>query len=95
MSGPDGTAFHHSARRGFQHFLGVGQNLQVVCGYLYEFRSTWNEVFVDNDFINMLTRKVNPRHIYEMRNFDVFGRNGLKNGARGNVLGTFIAGLLR
>ena len=69
-------------------------NLQVAYDISTNFISAWNEMFVDNDFINAFTGKIDPRHMYGTSNFDVFRWNSLNNGTQRSVLGTFIATLL-
>ena len=69
-------------------------NLQVAYDISVNFVSAWNEMFVDNDFINAFTGKIDPRHMYGTSNFDVFRWNSLNNGTQRSALGTFIATLL-
>jgi alpha-1,3-glucan synthase len=90
----DAVAFHYSIYRSFQRFLGMDGNLQVAYDISVNFVSAWNEMFVDNDFINAFTGKIDPRHMYGTSNFDVFRWNSLNNGTQKSVLGTFIATLL-
>jgi len=69
-------------------------NLQVSYNVVVNFVSAWNKMFVDNDFINAFTAKLDPSHMYGTSNFDVFRWNNLNNGTQKSVLGTFIATLL-
>ena len=69
-------------------------NLQVAYDVSVNFVSAWNEMFVQNDFVNAFTGKIDPRHMYGTSNFDVFRWNSLNNGTQRSVLGTFIATLL-
>lgn len=94
FNGLDAVAFHYSIYRSFQRFLGMDGNLQVAYDIDVNFVSAWNEMFVDNDFINAFTGKIDPRHMYGTSNFDVFRWNSLNNGTQRSVLGTFIATLL-
>lgn len=93
-NGLDGVAFHYSIYRAFQRFLGMDGNLQVAYDVSVNFVSAWNEMFVQNDFINAYTGEIDPRHMYGTSNFDVFRWNSLTNGTQRSVLGTFIATLL-
>jgi len=93
-NGLDSIAFHYSIYRAFQRFLGMDGNLQVAYDISANFVSAWNEMFVDNDFINAFNGAIDPRHMYGTSNFDVFRWNSLNNGTQKSVLGTFIATLL-
>ena len=93
-NGLDAIAFHYSIYRSFQRFLGMDGNLQVAYDVSVNFVSAWNQMFVENDFINAFTGKIDPRHMYGTSNFDVFRWNSLNNGTQKSVLGTFIATLL-
>ena len=93
-NGLDAIAFHYSVYRAFQRFLGMDGNLQVAYDVSVNFVSAWNQMFVENDFINAYTGKIDPRHMYGTSNFDVFRWNSLNNGTQKSVLGTFIATLL-
>ena len=72
MNGLDAVAFHYSAYRSFQRFLGMDSNLQVAYDVDVNFVSAWNEMFVDNDFINTFTGKIDPRHMYRTSNIYMF-----------------------
>jgi alpha-1,3-glucan synthase len=93
-NGLDAIAFHYSIYRSFQRFLGMDGNLQVAYDVSVNFVSAWNQMFVENDFINAFTGEIDPRHMYGTSNFDVFRWNSLNNGTQKSVLGTFIATLL-
>lgn len=93
-NGLDAVAFHYSIYRSFQRFLGMDGNLQVAYDVSVNFVSAWNQMFVENDFINAFTGEIDPRHMYGTSNFDVFRWNSLNNGTQKSVLGTFIATLL-
>ena len=69
-------------------------NLQVAYDIDVNFVSAWNEMFVDDDFINVFTGKIDPCHMYGTINFDVFRMNSLNNGTQRSALGMFIAILL-
>lgn len=69
-------------------------NLQVAYDVNTDFVTAWLEMFVNNDFINAQTGKVDPRHMYGTSNFDVFRWPSLDNGTQKSVLGTFINTLL-
>ena len=70
-------------------------NLQVAYDVSVNFVCAWNQMFVENDFINAYTDKINPRHVYGASNFSVFRWNSLKNnGNRRIALGAFVATLL-
>ena len=93
-NGLDAIAFHYSIYRAFQRFLGMDGNLQVAYDVSVNFVSAWNQMFVENDFLNAYTGEIDPRHMYGTSNFDVFRWNSLNNGTQRSVLGTFIATLL-
>jgi alpha-1,3-glucan synthase len=90
----DSAAFHYSVYRSMERFLGMDGNLQVAYDVDVNFVTAWNQMFVDNDFINAQTGKVDPRHMYGTSNFDVFRWPSLDNGTQKSVLATFIATLL-
>ncbi|KAJ3985674.1 modular protein with glycoside hydrolase family 13 and glycosyltransferase family 5 domains [Lentinula detonsa] len=90
----DGCAFHYSIYRSLTRFLGMDGNLAVAYDVDLNFVTAWNEIFVDNDFINSQTNKVDPRHMYGTSNFDVFRWPSLANGTQRSALGTFVTSLL-
>ncbi|KAL4253159.1 glycosyltransferase group 1 family protein [Abortiporus biennis] len=90
----DGVAFHYSIYRSISRFLGMDGNLQVAFDIDVNFITAWNQMFVDNDFINPNTGKVDPRHMYGTSNFDVFRWPSIENGTARSVLGTFITTLV-
>ena len=94
LNGLDSVAFHYSVYRSFQRFLGLDGNLQVGYDIPVNFVDAWNTLFVQNDFINAFTGKIDPRHLYGMSNFDILRWDGLVNGTQRSTLGTFIASLL-
>ncbi len=94
LNGLDSVAFHYSIYRSLTRFLGMDGNLNVAYDIDINFITAWNQMFVDNDFINQLTGKVDPRHMYGTSNFDVFRWHSLADGRERSVLATFIAGLV-
>ena len=92
-NGIDAAAFHYSIYRSFQRFLGLDGHLDFGRDLPVSFVEAWNELFVQNDFINAGTGKVDPRHLYGLSNFDVFRWDGLVNGTQKSALGMFIASL--
>jgi alpha-1,3-glucan synthase len=90
----DGVAFHYSIYRSLTRFLGMDGNLAVAYDVDVNFVNAWNEMFVDNDFLNPITGQVDPRHLYGTSNFDVFRWPSLVNGTQRSALGTFITALL-
>lgn len=69
-------------------------NLAVAYDVDTNFITAWNEMFVDNDFLNANTGLVDPRHMFGTSNFDVFRWPSLENGTQRSVLGTFITTLV-
>ena len=90
----DGAAFHYSTYRSLTRFLGMDGNLQVAFDVDTNFVTAWNEMFVNNDFLNPANGTVDPRHMYGTSNFDVFRWPSLENGTQRSVLGTFITTLV-
>ena len=90
----DGAAFHYSTYRSLTRFLGMDGNLQVAFDVDTNFITAWNEMFVNNDFVNPHSGDVDPRHMYGTSNFDVFRWPSLENGTQRSVLGTFITNLV-
>jgi alpha-1,3-glucan synthase len=94
VNGLDAVAFHYSIYRSLTRFLGMDGNLEVAYDVDTNFITAWNEIFVDNDFVNPSTGKVDPRHMYGASNFDVFRWPSLENGVERNILATFITTLV-
>ena len=69
-------------------------NLEVAYDVDTNFVTAWNEIFVDNDFVNAHTGKTDPRHMYGTSNFDVFRWPSLESGVERSVLATFITTLV-
>ncbi|KAF8580884.1 glycosyltransferase family 5 protein [Ramaria rubella] len=90
----DGAAFHYSIYRSLTRFLGMDGNLEVAFDIDTNFITAWNEMMVDNDFLNSATGLLDPRHMYGVSNFDVFRWPSLVNGTQRLVLGTFITTLV-
>ncbi|KII88464.1 glycosyltransferase family 5 protein [Plicaturopsis crispa FD-325 SS-3] len=94
MNGLDGAAFHYSTYRALTRFLGMDGNLDVADDVDSNFVTAWNEMFVDNDFLNAETGLVDPRHMFGTSNFDLFRWPSLQNGTQRSILATFITSLL-
>ncbi|THH17817.1 hypothetical protein EW146_g3074 [Bondarzewia mesenterica] len=90
----DGVAFHYSIYRSLTRFLGMDGNLQVAFDVDVNFVTAWNEMFVNNDFLNPGSGAVDPRHMFGTSNFDVFRWPSLENGTQRSVLATFITSLV-
>ena len=90
----DGAAFHYSTYRALSRFLGMDGNLQVAFDVDTNFITSWNEMFVNNDFLNPSTGAVDPRHMFGTSNFDGFRWPSLENGTQRSALGTFITNLV-
>ena len=69
-------------------------NLDVAFDIDTNFITAWNEMMVNNDFLNYNTGQVDPRHLYGVSNFDVYRWPSLVNGTQRLALGTFITSLL-
>jgi alpha-1,3-glucan synthase len=69
-------------------------NLQVAYDVDVNFVTAWNQMFVDNDFLNPSTGKVDPKHMYGTSNFDVFRWQSMQMGVQRGVLGAFLAALV-
>ncbi|TFY74157.1 hypothetical protein EWM64_g9855, partial [Hericium alpestre] len=93
-NGLDGVAFHYSIYRSLTRFLGMDGNLQDAFDVDTNFVTAWNQIFVNNDFLNPNTGKIDPRHMYGTSNFDVYRWPSLENGTQKSVLATFITSLL-
>ena len=90
----DAVAFHYSIYRSLTRFLGLDGNLQVAFDVSTNFVDAWNEMIIDNDFINPNTGKFDPKHLYGTSNFDVFRWPSLENGTSRASLATFVTSLL-
>lgn len=85
----DGIAFHYSIYRSLTRFLGM-----ISYDVHTNFVAAWNQMFVNDDFLNPATGQVDPRHMYGTSNFDVFRWPSLENGTQRSVLATFITSLI-
>ncbi|TFK42547.1 hypothetical protein BDQ12DRAFT_281172 [Crucibulum laeve] len=90
----DSVAFHYSIYRAIARFLGMDGNLQVAYDIDINFVTAWNQMFVNNDFLNPSTGLVDPRHMFGTSNFDIFRWPSLENGTQRSVLATFITTLV-
>src|SRR5262249_12721516 len=68
--------------------------LEVAYDIDTNFVTAWNQMFVNNDFLNPRTSRVDPRHMFGTSNFDVFRWPSLQNGTQRSVLATFITSLV-
>lgn len=93
-NGLDGYAFHYSIYRSLTRFLGMDGNLQVAYDIDTNFITAWNQMFVNDDFLNANNGLVDPRHWYGTSNFDVFRWPSLENGTLRSALGSFITNLV-
>ncbi|KAL1701405.1 glycoside hydrolase family 13 and glycosyltransferase family 5 protein [Schizophyllum commune] len=94
MNALDAVAFHYSFYRSLARFLGMDGNLQVAYDVDVNFVTAWNQMMVNNDFLNPSSGDVDPRHMYGTSNFDIFRWPSLENGTQKSVLGTFLATLV-
>ncbi|GLB34918.1 putative glycoside hydrolase family 13 and glycosyltransferase family 5 protein [Lyophyllum shimeji] len=94
LNGLDGVAFHYSIYRAISRFLGMDGNLQVAYDVDTNFVTAWNQMFVNNDFLNANTGLVDPRHMFGTSNFDIFRWPSIENGTQRSVLATFITTLV-
>jgi alpha-1,3-glucan synthase len=74
--------------------MGMDDTVEVAYDIATNFVTAWNEMMVDNDFLNSATGFLDPRHMYGVSNFDVFRWPSLVNGAQRQVLGIFITTLV-
>ena len=87
-------AFHYSTYRSLTRFLGMDGNLQVAFDVGVNFVTAWNQMFVDNDFVNPNTGKVDPKHMFGTSNFDVYRWPSLENGTQKGLMATFVTTIL-
>lgn len=90
----DGYAFHYSIYRSLTSFLGMDGNLLDAFDLSTDFVDAWNEMFVNNDFLNINTGEFDPRHMFGTSNFDVYRWPSLANGTHQAALGTFVTSTL-
>lgn len=69
-------------------------NLQVAYDVDINFVTAWNQMFVNNDFLNPHSGVVDPRHMFGTSNFDVFRWPSLENGTQRSALATFVTSLV-
>ncbi|KIY70932.1 glycosyltransferase family 5 protein [Cylindrobasidium torrendii FP15055 ss-10] len=94
VNGLDSVAFHYSTYRSLARFLGMDGNLNVAYDVAVNFVTAWNQMFVNDDFINQLTGQVDPRHMYGTSNFDIFRWPSMEDGVQKSILATFITTLV-
>ena len=94
LNGLDGYAFHYSIYRALTRFLGMDGNLAVAYDLDTNFITAWNEMFVNDDFLNPMTGLLDPKHMYGISNFDVFRWPSLENGTLRSALASFITYLV-
>lgn len=94
INGLDGVAFHYSTYRALSRFLGMDGNLQVAFDVDVNFVTSWNQMFVDNDFVNPNTGQVDPKHMFGTSNFDVFRWPSLENGTQKGLMAAFVTNLV-
>ncbi|KIK57319.1 glycoside hydrolase family 13 protein [Collybiopsis luxurians FD-317 M1] len=90
----DGCSFHYSIYRALTSFLGMDGNLPVAYDTSMDFITAWNEMFINNDFLNAETGALDPRHMFGTSGFDVFRWPSLSNGTLRSALGTFVTSML-
>ncbi|KAG2151025.1 glycoside hydrolase family 13/glycosyltransferase family 5 protein [Suillus bovinus] len=93
-NGLDGYAFHYSIYRSLIRFLGVANSLVVTSDLDANFITAWNQMFVNDDFLNPNTGLADPKHLFGTSNFDVFRWPGLVNGTSRSALGSYITYLV-
>jgi alpha-1,3-glucan synthase len=86
----DGYAFHYSIYRSLTRFLGMDGNLAVAYDLDTNFITAWNQMFVNNDFLDANTGAFDPKHMFGTSNFDVFRWPSLENGTLRSALASFI-----
>ncbi|KAJ8584921.1 glycoside hydrolase family 13/glycosyltransferase family 5 protein [Rhizopogon salebrosus TDB-379] len=86
----DGYAFHYSIYRSLTRFLGMDGNLEVAYDLNTNFITAWNQMFVNNDFLDPNTGVFDPKHMFGTSNFDVFRWPSLENGTLRSALASFI-----
>jgi len=94
LNGLDAVAFHYSIYRSLTRFLGMDGNLEVAYDVDTNFVTAWNQMFVDNDFLNPQSGIVDPKHMLGTSNFDVFRWPSLQNGTQRGVLATFMTSMV-
>jgi alpha-1,3-glucan synthase len=90
----DGYAFHYSIYRSLTRFLGMDGNLEVAYDLNSNFITAWNQMFVNNDFLDPNTGIFDPKHMFGTSNFDVFRWPSLENGTLRSALASFITYLV-
>ncbi|WEW59543.1 alpha 1,3-glucan synthase [Emydomyces testavorans] len=86
----DAGAFHYSIYRSLTRFLGLDGNLAAGYDTPVNWVDAWNEMLITNDFINVNTGKVDPRHMFGATNQDVFRWPALKEGTERALLALYI-----
>lgn len=94
MAGLDSAAFHYSIYRSLTRFLGMDGNLNVAYDVDINFVTAWNQMVVNDEFLNSQTNEFDPRHMYGSTNQDVFRWPSLTNGTHKNALANFVTTLL-
>ncbi|KAI0035090.1 glycoside hydrolase family 13 and glycosyltransferase family 5 protein [Vararia minispora EC-137] len=90
----DAVAFHYSIYRSLTRFLGMDGNLQVAYDVDVDFVTAWNEMLINNDFVNPNTGIVDPKHLLGVSNFDIFRWPSLENGTILANMASFVTSML-
>jgi alpha-1,3-glucan synthase len=90
----DAIAFHYSIYRYLTRFLGMDGNLEAGYDLQPNFVIAWDQMFVDNDFINPNTGQIDPRHMFGVSNFDVFRWPSVINGTLRQSIASFITTIM-
>lgn len=69
-------------------------NLEVAYDLNSNFITAWNQMFVNNDFLDPNTGLFDPKHMFGTSNFDVFRWPSLENGTLRSALASFITYLV-
>ncbi|KOS40296.1 hypothetical protein ACN38_g8832 [Penicillium nordicum] len=89
----DSSAFHYTIYRSMTRFLGMDGNLVAGFDLPTDFIEAWNDMLINNDFLNAFTGEIDPRHMYGVSNQDNFRWPALQNGTDKYLLGLYIISL--
>jgi alpha-1,3-glucan synthase len=93
-NGLDAVAFHYSIYRILTRMLGMDGNLQDANDLSVNLVDAWNEMLVNDEFLNPNTGLTDPKHMFGTSNFDVFRWPALANGIQKGASGAFITSML-
>ncbi|EPY51942.1 alpha-1,3-glucan synthase Mok11 [Schizosaccharomyces cryophilus OY26] len=87
----DAAAFHYSFYRILLRFLRMDGLMEISFDLPTDLTEAWETIAINEDSINAMTEKHDPRHLYGVSNYDVFRWSSVTDGSGRLILGTMIS----